>query len=377
MKIAGFIAEFNPFTRGHEYFIKKIKSEYSVSTLVVMMSPNFTLRGEAAIFNKFERAKIALENGVDLVAEIPTLYAIENASVYARKGVELLNSLKVDTLFCGAECDTLSTLLEIVDLTYSDKYKELFEKFKSEGHSFNSSYKKAISILNKDFEEIVKMPNNVLAIEYIKAIKELNLDMKVILIKRVETNYFDDIKINKTIQSASAIRESIYSGTFKKEYLGYNIDNYTVHNIKDYFELIKYRIESSSAEELKEILGVTEGFEYALKGLKRIDSYDSLVESLVSKRNRETKVKRILLSILLNIKKEELKTPINNYVRILAFNGCGRAHLKMIKNNCFIIDSIKRNLPKELYREIDFTKIYSIPYKEAIESLEYEPIIKD
>ena len=136
MKVAGFIAEFNPLTKGHIYLINKIKEEYKMDYLVVAMSPNFVMRGEPAIYDKFTRCELALKAGVDLVLEIPTIYAIQSADIYAKRGIEILNAIGVRDLFFGVECDDINKLERIVDIMMSDEYNDKLKKYHKEGLSY-------------------------------------------------------------------------------------------------------------------------------------------------------------------------------------------------------------------------------------------------
>ena len=374
MKIAGFVAEFNPLHKGHEYLISKIKED-GADVIVVAMSPNFVMRGEPAIFNKIERTTHALASGIDIVLEIPTVYAIQSADIYALSGVTLLEKAGVTDLYFGVENDNLPLFLEIRDALLSDKYRELLQKYQKEGNGFSISSKKALSNINPKFEEVLSQPNNLLGIEYLVALKKITSNIVPHLIKRVDSGYYDGINESSLIQSATALRKELLKDKPNESYFPYEINNLQKHVKEDYLDLLKYRVSSSSSSDLNEILGMNEGFENRLKTKANWNSYDSLVESLISKRDRETKVKRILTAVLLGIKKDEGLNVDINYIRVLGFSANGSAYLKTIKNSN-VISRIKRDLPKELYRELDFTKIYSIPHNEELVLKEYEPVKK-
>ena len=221
----------------------------------------------------------------------------------------------------------------------------------------------------------MSQPNNLLGIEYLVALKKITSNIVPHLIRRVDSGYYDGIKESSLIQSATALREELLKDKPNESYFPYEINNLQKHVKEDYLDLLKYRVLSSSSFDLNEILGMNEGFENRLKTKANWDSYDSLVESLISKRDRETKVKRILTAVLLGIKKDEGLNVDINYTRVLGFSANGSAYLKTIKNSN-VISRIKRGLPKELYRELDFTKIYSIPHNEELVLKEYKPIKK-
>lgn len=377
MKIAGIVCEFNPFHYGHKYIIDKIKNEYNMDLVVASMSPNFVMRGEPAVFNKFKRCEHALDNGIDLVLEIPTIYTIQSADIYAYRAVELLNNAGITDLFFGAEEDNVDTLTKIASILNRCEYQEKLKYYQSLGNSFSVSSKKAIIDIDESYKDILESPNSLLGIQYINAINKINKNIKPHIIKRVESGYYDPINENTLIQSATAIRESMENGTFNPKYLSYDCKNLVQVVKKDYFDFIKYKLLSSTSEYIMTIQGVNEGFENSLKKIKNVNDYDSLISSLVSKRNRETKVKRILLCIMLDIKKNEIKKEPLTYVRVLGFNKKGQDLLKELRNSPIPFYSyIGKNQQDDIYRELDFTKIYELISKESIIELEYRPIFK-
>ena len=373
MKIAGLIAEFNPLHLGHEYLIEKIKED-DVDLIICTMSPNFTMRGELSILSKMDKTKIALEKGVDIVAEIPTIYTIESADNYAHKALEILNSLKVTDLYFGAEIEDTQKYYQIIDVRKKEEYKSLLNKYRDMGYSLKDASKRSIITIDSSFKDLLESPNSLLALEYIESIKENNYNITPHIIKRIETNYFDEIKNGVLIQSASAIRKEYFINKESKG-LSYNLSDYKTYDIRDYFDLIKYKITSSSLDELKKIKGVNEGIENLLKKNAYINNYDDFVSSLISKRNRETKIKRILMYILLNIKKDEFQDDSFNPIRILGVREKGRKYLKIFSPEMFTIN-IKKDSPEFIKREIDFSKIYYKNDELKVKS-EYHPVILD
>ena len=377
MKIAGIVCEFNPFHNGHKYMIEKIKDEFNPDLLVIAMSPNFVMRGEPAIFNKFDRTKIAIDNGVDLVLEIPTIYTIESADIYAYRSVEILNNIGVTDLFFGSEIDDLETLAKVSQIYDDTDYQKRLKEYQDKGNSFKQSSKKAILDIYPEYDELLELPNVLLSIQYLRIIKGLNSKITPHVVKRIGANYYDPIMKNTIYQSASAIRESIENNTFKDSYVSYDCKKLKKVVKNDYFNYIKYKIFSSSVHNLKEIQGVNEGFENNLKSIKDFDTYDDLLNALTSKRNGITKVKRILMCLLLDIKKDEISNEPLTYIRVLGFNNKGQNYLKLQKDNpIHIYTSITKNQENEVYRELDFTKIYSLLSNDDILELEYKPIYK-
>ncbi|MCR5564788.1 MAG: nucleotidyltransferase family protein [Gammaproteobacteria bacterium] len=289
MRIAGIVTEFNPITYGHLYLINKIKKEYNMDSIVTVMSPNFVMRGEPAIISKIERTKMALKSGVDLVLELPTIYAIEAADIFASRSVEILNNAGVTDLFFGAECDDIKILTNIAKAELSKEYNKFLKEYLKNGLSFNTASKKALYQINQNYEDVLKEPNNSLAIEYIKAIISNGYNIEVHPIKRVDSGYFDKLKKNTLIQSASFLRDELKKKKPNKKYFPYDLKNIEKHVNEDYFELIKYKIISSSLDDLRSIHGITDGFENKLKSIKEFKDYDTLVNDLVSLSLFETK----------------------------------------------------------------------------------------
>ena len=375
MKIAGIVAEFNPLHYGHKYLIDLVKNEYKMDLVIVAMSPNFVMRGEASIFNKFDRTKHALEAGIDIVAEIPTILTLESADIYASAAIQLLSKLKITDLFFGVESTDETIFDRIVECMETVEYKNILKEMLKKGHSFKDASKKALLNIDESFNEILFSPNNLLAIEYIKSIKKINRKITPHFIKRKDTMYFESINKSTIIQSSSAIREIINSDNCAA-YVPYDIEKISKVVKNDCLNFLKYRIFSMTKEEMKDIQGVSEGIEGRIKTIKDFDNYDDLICYLVSKRNRETKINRILMCILLNIKKDEVKNSKIDYIRILGFNKIGQKYLASIKDvDIPIYTSIKKSQPLALYRELDFTKIYSLLANEDILDKEYSPII--
>ena len=375
MKIAGIVCEFNPFHHGHKYLIDKIKNDYKMDLVIAAMSPNFVMRGEPAIFNKFERTYHALLNRVDLVAEIPTVYAIESADIFAYRSIEILNNLGITDLFFGVEVDDASTFDRIIEISESKKYLENIKKYLEKGDSFNAASKKSIIEIDPQTSIILSSPNNLLAIEYLKSIKKINNKIIPHFIKRVSTFYYDSLKEGTIIQSGTAIRELIKENKEYKNFVPYETKR-VVYNVNNtLFELIKYKIISSSCEEIANIKGVTEGLENKIKSIKEFTTYENLIAELVSKRNRETKIKRILMYILLGIKKCEASSSSLKYIRILGFSSAGQKYLSFFNNeNIKIYTSLKKSPFEALSNELTYTKIYSMLTHEDIIEKEYLPI---
>jgi len=358
MKIIGLIAEYNPFHLGHLYQINKIKEMYKDSIIIAIISTNFTERGDISIINKWDKTKICLENGIDLVIELPTLYATQSADIFAYGALSILNELYIDTLVFGSETNDDDTLIKLANAQLNDiNYNNLVKKYLDEGINYPTAMSKAL----KERTGIkIDKPNDLLALSYIKEIIKNKYNITPVSIKR--TNNYHSKKITSNIVNASLIRElhlnnqdiTPYIPNINLEYLYKNLSmnnayNYLVYNI------------ITNKKELNKYLTVDEGIENRIiKNIIDSSNWDELIMNIKTKRYTYNKINRMLLHILLNIKKEDNNKEI--YLRILGFNKNGRIYLNKIKKkiNIPIYTNYKANKNNALDLEFHSTYIYSL-----------------
>lgn len=322
MNIIGIIAEYNPFHNGHVYQINKIKELYPNSLIIVILNGNFTQRGDISVINKWDKTSIILEHNVDLVIELPSFYGINNADIFAKGALEILSDLKIDTLCFGIERDSIEDLLKVAEIKKTDKYKELLKNKLDKGYSYpKSSYDSILELTNIKIDT----PNDILALSYIEEITNNNYNIKPVGIKR--TNDYHSKELSN-ISSATAIREGIYNNKDISDYVPKETLKYINNiNINDYFDLLKYKI--ISTDDLSIYHDVKEGIDTRIKKyIYEVASIDELINKVKSKRFTYNRIKRILLYILLDIKKD---IKVNNYIRPLGFNKNGSDYLKKIK----------------------------------------------
>lgn len=327
MKIASIIAEYNPFHKGHAYQIQKIKNEYS-DYILVIMSGSFVQRGEPAIINKFERAKIAVDNGASLVLELPIIYSTSNAEIFARGGISILNSMGIiDRLYFGSEDDAsiLKNLSEKIKRNLDD---DKIKKYLAEGNSYIKSRELAMNFLIQEEKEILKKPNNILGLEYINSLKKLNSNIKAHSIKRKNVNHDDDFALGE-FASASLIRKLAYEGRDIKKFIP-NYELISENNLENYFEIFKYKM-------ISEKISFTDYFDYEVglenRILENLDSknFEELIEKVHSKRHSRSRIKRLILEILLDIKKDLIKASFAEpYTRVLA---CDERGIEILRNS--------------------------------------------
>ncbi|MEG0794748.1 MAG: nucleotidyltransferase family protein, partial [Bacilli bacterium] len=257
MDVIGIICEYNPFHNGHIYHTEKIKELYPDSIIILILNGYFLERGEISILTKEDKTKIALLHNVDLVVELPFIYGTQSADTFARVSLKILNELKIERLVFGSESNDIKGITEIAlfqlnDATFNEKVTE----YLSEGLNYPTALAKALNKKNFSY-----LPNDLLGISYIKAIKKDNLKIDAITIKR--TNDYKDIKSNSTIISATNIRNKIKNKEDITSYLPENsINNLVNVNYDKYFLLLKYKINTDLS--LDKYLDVDEGIEYRL-----------------------------------------------------------------------------------------------------------------
>ncbi len=364
MKVLGIIAEYNPMHTGHIYHIKKAKELTSCDYVIAIMSGNFTQQGNIAIADKFTRANNAIKNGVDMVIELPSVFAISDAGNFANRAIQILNELNIiDSICFGVENDNISQFDKIATILI-DNEKDIWNCIKLEmkkGTSFANSRANVLKeYLNEDELSLINSPNNILGIEYIKNLKLLSSNIKPYLLLRT-TNNFNDINLSKEYTSSTSIREFLNKNGDKTKITKYlPKDVYNSLNTsellfnKDFFDILKYKILTMSLDEIKNINAVTEGLENKIKKeLINSYTYDEYISKLKSKRYELSKIKRILINILLNITKDDfnyLNNSHSNYAHILGFNHNKKELLSYLAKNSKIpiITSVNDNIINKL-----------------------------
>ena len=368
MNKIGIIAEYNPFHNGHLYHLNEAKKMFPDSYFILILIGNFTQRGEISVINKWDKTSIALEYGYDLVVELPFLFATQAASIYAKGAIDILNYLNCDYLVFGSETNDVNLLKELVNITHdNNEYETLIKKYMSEGLNYPTAQSNA---LQKITNITINKPNDVLALEYVRQIKNTNSKIIPISIKR--TNDYHEEDINKNITSATSIRKNINNTKLIKDVMPKDVIKYINNiNYNKYFELLKYQIITS--DNLNEFIGVDEGIESKLKkAIFECNTINELILKIKSKRYSYNRLQRMLLHILCQNKKENNNLKIN-YIRVLGLNNNGKNILKNCKNiGVPIITKFKKEYEHLFKEDIKTSKIYSLitnyDYKEDFKS---------
>lgn len=392
-KVLGIIAEYNPFHNGHLFHLNESKKLTGSSYTVAIMSGNFAQRGNTSIIDKWSKAKSAIECGVDLVVELPVLYSTSSAENFAEGAIKILDSLKVvDYLSFGAETADINLLNNIATVLNEEpkEYKSLLSEELKKGLSYPKARENALMIyLNdiKKYSNVLSSPNNILGIEYIKALKKYNSIIQPIAMPRHESGH-NDLNYHGNIASSTAIRnitknngfdilrklmpEPSYTNLIKNIKVGHVVPDLSVFEKEIIFNLRKMSI-----YDISQLPDVSEGLEFAIKNAA--NSCNSLVELLniiQSKRYTQTRIQRILLYSLLGITKKDIaiSKKTQPYVRVLGFNEKGKYLISEVAKanpKLNIITSVKkftdknlnRNLKSMLEKDIWATDVYTIGYE--------------
>lgn len=327
MKISALIAEFNPFHAGHRLLIDNMRRESD--GVIAIMSGNFVQRGECSVFDKESRTKAALANGVDLVLELPAVFALSSAEGFAKGAVKTLDMCNViDTLWFGSECgdtDALQSAAEILNEEAPAFCTFLDEKL-SEGASFPAARAYALGKMGSD-AALLEKPNNILAVEYIRALRAIRSPIRPVTITREGAGY-NDISCRGGIPSASFVRALLEKEEDADRYMLYNYDAAPLF-MKDFNSFVALRLKTVTQEELCLIPDCNE--ELAVRFLKaaHLNSFEEIVSSVSCRRYTQSRIRRILCNLLINNKFKALPDP--TYIRPLGFNEKGSEILRIMK----------------------------------------------
>lgn len=384
MKITGIITEYNPFHLGHEFHINISKEKTHADAIICVMSGNFVQRGIPSIIDKWSRAKMALLGGIDLVIELPTIYSISSAEYFAFGAVSILDSLNmVDSICFGSECGDIEILKELSKILLLEplEFKEFLKAELSLGLSFPKARSIALEKYIKNFEEskfsniniqdILNSSNNILAIEYCKALLKLNSKIDPVTITRVGSNYNDENLNKNSFSSASSIRKII-----QEDSLDACIDiipNYSyeiltkskIADINKMFFYVKYKLLGDPSF-LCNIPDASEGLgNKILNNIGISNSFDELIMLCKSKRYSYTRISRVICQCFLSLTKEDLALSKSRpeYIRILGLNKIGAKLIKEIKNNSNIniVNKVSKNYKNSMLSlDIKATNLYSL-----------------
>lgn len=330
MKICGIICEYNPFHNGHAYLIGQAKKLSCCDAVVCIMSGNFTQRGELAFLDRYTRARHAILAGADAVIELPTIFATAPAEIFAKGAVKILNSIPdLTALAFGCENADKAAFLKAAQDAASESgtFKNVLRQYLKIGSSFTKARAQALAQAGGPGSlQFISSPNNILGVEYQKALSAFENRAEILPIKRVGADYADT-KLYKNFSSATAIRKAVYEGKIRS--VRKNIPEYVLKDLQDavkpelYKKIALYSVIRADASELKNILDCTEGLENRLKAFaKSTHDYDEFIKKVTTKRYISSRIRRILVAAVLGISEDLVKKGLKNplYMKILAVN---------------------------------------------------------
>ncbi|MBM7544502.1 putative nucleotidyltransferase [Weissella beninensis] len=353
MKTVGVIAEYNPFHNGHKYHLQQVREQTKADVLVVIMSGNYVQRGEPALFDKWERTRQALYNGADIIIEMPFNVAVQPAHLFAKGAILQLQALGVEEISFGVEHPeydfaALAKEASIISEAFSN-YKQTFASI----YYTQLAEKTGIKL---------ESANDILALEYAKAIYEQNALIKIHPIKRIAAGYHDrELPINMNnaevnIASATAIRQHLHDQRVVR-YLpssmdltkSYPVKNFAVH----WWPLLHYRLQTASLTELQQIYQLNDGLEHLFQETSyQVNEFQAFFDKVKSKRYSNARIQRTLLYTLLNVTTNEMIVDeCNLQNRLLGYTSIGRAWLKRNKKIMKkpLISKINKDLRKNKY----------------------------
>lgn len=325
MKICAIICEFNPFHNGHKYLLEQARALTGCDAVLCIMSGNFTQRGDLCVLDKYARARHAILGGADCVIELPAAFAVSPAEIFASGAIKLLSSIpEITHIAFGCENGEKDDYLTAAKLLANEN--ELFlnalNRELESGESYIKSYKTAFYEIGGN-EKLISKPNNVLALEYVKAVLRQNSDIEIVPVKRLGADY-NDGELHESFSSASAIRANL-----KSDKLSGNVPDFVLNDLKTldfneekYKDYLKLVLSRTAADDLRGVYGATEGLENKILSLAD-EPFDGIIEKCTSRRYSSSRIKRILCENFLNLKQADCEKFLTAdlYLKPLAING--------------------------------------------------------
>lgn len=376
LKSLGIIAEYNPFHNGHLYQLNTAKKETGADCVIAIMSGNFVQRGEPAFMDKYTRAEIALNNGADLVIELPVISACSSSWYFSKGAVSILNKLSIDYFSFGSESGDLETLCNTANILINNEENtdRVIKELVATGISYPLARQKALSELCSFNSDLITNPNNILAIEYLMECQKTKSSIIPHTTKRLGNNY-NDTTLSETYSSATSIRNTLLSSKeFPDNALNINksnlvIDYASTHsfiNIDDFTVIlfsklndIKYSAKNPHIADLPEYL-----LNKLINNFEECSSVTQLIETVKSKDLTYTRISRALMHIILSLTNKDYDNFVSEpckYIRVLGLNDTGAAFLSTRKKNCTVPIITKPSKYKDILKQDIFASdIYNL-----------------
>ncbi|MBC2146937.1 nucleotidyltransferase [Listeria booriae] len=374
MKATGLIVEYNPFHNGHVLHLNEAKKQTGAEVIIAVMSGSFLQRGEPALLPKWERAKMAVDAGVDLVVELPFHLATQQAAIFANGAVEILAALGVSSIFFGSENGDAKSFSKAASVMsgQSDAFKAAIRRYLDDKtHSYATAWNLAIRELAPDLALDLTQPNNILGFHYTLAAISQQVPITMATMKRQNAAYHDHSPSHQSIASATAIRHMLLKDDlaavqqYVPETTFHILQKYQqTHNFAswhNFWPLLKYQLITASTEQLQQIRGITEGIENRLqKAALHADNFKDFLNQTVTKRYSKSRIQRTALQILMQ--QQETEAPSQNYIRILGMSATGQRYLNHIKKEIPLplVSTMSKANPALIQNDIRATQLYSL-----------------
>ncbi len=381
MKSVGVVVEYNPFHNGHQYHIKQSKKKANADVVIAVMSGHFLQRGEPALVDKWNRTKMALSCGVDIVIELPYVFSTGKAEHFAKGAIQLLSAIKCDSFAFGSEDGNIEPFYNTYSLLqdYRTEYNELIKYYITKGNSYPKSLFEAYEQLKQKRPQLyidLSQPNNILGYHYLEAVNVINSSIKPITIQRIKAGFHDDIQLDSTIASATGIRKALFEHDDELNEILRYVPKTTFTQLQHwqqthqqfvhweaFWPLLSFTITRYLPKDLTQFADVSEGIEYALiKYAKISDSFTTFMNHIKSKRYTWTRLQRMLTHIFTGITKEQLQQHESpTYLRLLGMTSKGQQYLGEHKKDFELplISRVAQTKDDLLQIDIRTTEIYS------------------
>lgn len=371
MEKIGIICEYNPFHNGHLYHLNYIKKKYKNSLIILVMSGQFCQRGDLSVINTWDKTKIALEAGIDIVIELPYFYAAQAADLFAYGAISLLNQMGVSRIIFGSETNDKDKLINYAKTQLTDEYNLKVKNYLKDGLTYPQA--SAIALDDKLFNQ----PNDILGLCYIKEIIKNNYPIEIETIKR--TNDYNELSLNNEISSATSIRDALEKGLdISKCVPDYSLKYIKNNNLNNYYKYLQYRIINEKNDILKYHLVDEKLIKRIIDNIEDSHSFDELILNIKTKNYTYNYLKRVLINILLGITKEDIKNK-KDYIRLLGLSKNGKEYFNSIKNNLSlpVITSYTNDKDNLLYLNTKIINTLSLEDKDYLKDFKNHTIIKD
>lgn len=373
MKILGLILEINPFHNGHQFFIEEAIKTVKPDVTIAITSTSFTMRGDISLLTKFDKTKLLLNNNVDLVVELPIAKTLNSADYFAYHSIEILSKLGITDLAFGIEDGRIDYLNQILKIINTNEFQDALTNNISKTISYKNAFSRTFSKVSNNIEltEYLNKPNFTLALQYLLAIQKLNLNINIHPINRTD-NFYNDSSV--LFKSAFNIRSMLENNLDISSYIPYDSNIIKTINKDLLYKLIKYKFLVD--QNINQNHLITEGIDNYIINNFTGNNIDECLNNLANKRYSKSRIKRIMISSLLDIPSSY--NQFEEYYRILGFNNTGRTYLNTLPKNLknVLKTTLKNETSKTGLIELQATKLYSLLINEDINLQELQIPIK-